>query len=136
MRKLEQFLFYFKKALDCISHSQLLAKLEEIGLNPCIVLWIHNYLAKREQYVVLNRVSSNILPVTSGVPQGSILGPLLFLIYIDDISNISLSPGSRLVFYANNIHPISYTSNYRALQADIVTLYRWSILKAITFDTI
>ena len=45
MRKLEQCFFYFKKAFDSVSHSQL-SKLEEIGLNPCIVSWIHNYLAK------------------------------------------------------------------------------------------
>ena len=112
--------FDFKKTFDSVPHSQLLSMLEEIGLNPCIVSWIHSYLAKREQYVMLNGVSSNVLPVTSGVPQWSILGPLLFLIYIDDISKIPLSPGSRLVLYADDIllyHPISSTSDYHALQA-------------------
>ena len=59
-------------------------------------------------------------------------------LYIDDISKISLSPGSRLVIYADDIlfyHPIFSTSNYHALQADIDSLYRWSILNAITFNT-
>ena len=124
-------MFYFKKAFDSVPHSQLLSKLEEIGLNQCILSWITtiSYL-----------VSSNVSPVTFGVPQGSVLRPLLFLIYIDDISkNLTISwEYSSLVLYADDIllyHPISSTYDNHALQSDIDTLYRWSILKAITFNT-
>ena len=70
-----------------------------------IVSWIHNYLAERRQFVVFNGVSSETTPVVSGVLQGSILGPLLFLIYIDDISKVNLSSGSKLVLYTDDIAP-------------------------------
>ena len=70
----------------------------------------------------MNGASSNPLRVTSGVPQGSILGPLLFLIYIDDIAHISLSEGSKLLLYADDIllyHPISSLLDYELLQCDV-----------------
>ena len=87
--------------------------------------------------MVFNGVSSEIT-VTSGVPQGSILGPLLFLIYIDDISQVNLSPGSKLVLYADDIllyRPISSVDDYRALQDDIDMLSSWTMLNAMTFNT-
>ena len=65
--------------------------------------YIHNYLADRKQCVVVNGASSLPTSVVSGVPQGSILGPLLFLIYIDDIADVSLSDGSKIVLYADDI---------------------------------
>ena len=83
--------FDYKKAFNSVPHSPLLSKLHAIGLEPGIVSWIHNYLAERHQFVVFNGASSETSAVTSGVPQGSILGPLLLLIYIDDISQVNLS---------------------------------------------
>ena len=76
--------------------------------------------------------------VTSGVLQGSILGSLLFLIFIDDISQVNLSPGSKLVLYSDDIllyRPISSVNDYQMLQAGIDALTTWSTLNTMTFYT-
>ena len=130
--------FDFKKAFDRVPHLPLLSKLEKIGLDPHIIMWIHNYLAERHQRVVINGTASRSSHVLSGVPQGSILGPLLFLIYIDDITSVDLSLGSSLVLYADDIllfRPIHTIGDYSALQADINALSNWATQNAMTFNT-
>ena len=130
--------FDFKKAFDSIPHSPLLSKLEAIGLDPHIITWIHNYLAERQQRVVFNGVSSVPSSVVSGVPQGSILGPLLFLIYIDDITQVNLSAASRLVLYADDIllyrRIFSSFEDYRILQSDIDALANWTTSNSMSFN--
>ena len=77
------------KAFDTIDHKILLNKLNHIGIRGVALQWIASYLANRKQYVHLNGHSSNKRTITCGVPQGSILGPLLFLIYVNDMPNSS-----------------------------------------------
>ena len=111
-----------RKAFDSVPHQPLIQHLWDIGINPHIVQWISSYLCQRTQRVVVGGASSDAMDVVSGVPQGSVLGPLLFLTYINRVANLRLSEGTRLSMYADDIllwKPIKQDSGYIHLQADL-----------------
>ena len=75
----------FKKAFDSVLHNELLFKLCRVDITGPLWLWFQNYLFSKTHFVSLDFVSSDVLALVSGVPQGSVLGQLLFLIYVNDI---------------------------------------------------
>ena len=79
---LVSFFLDFKKAFDCIDHSIILAKLDSFGIRGVAKRWFQSYLTDRQQFVSLDHVESDKSLITHGVPQGSYLGPLLFLILL------------------------------------------------------
>ena len=92
------------KAFDTVNHRKLIIILNSIKLPHSLTSWIKNYLTDRKQKVFLNSVSSKTLPVLSGIPQGSILGPLLFLIYMNNIikSPELANTDTKIILYADD----------------------------------
>ena len=76
----------FTKVFDKVDHGILLNKLKKIGIKGKIGVWIHNFLSNKQQFVAANGTTSSEAQVRSGVPQGSVLGHLLFLMHISDIN--------------------------------------------------
>lgn len=113
------------KAFDTVPHSRLLLKLSRLRIEPCILNWIASFLSNRTQSVKINASLSYQCSVSSGVPQGSVLGPLLFLIYVNDLPS-SLTSTIRL--FADDCviyRKISDTSDHLILQNDLDRIGIW-----------
>ena len=128
--------FDFAKAFDSVHHDTLLLKLKDkFKINGRLLVFLTNYLKDREQCVVINGCKSEMKPVASGVPQGSILGPLLFVLFINDIVD-DVSEGTNIAIYADDTkiwRAVHNWVDHISLQGDIDTLYRWSVNNNMKF---
>ena len=115
----------FSKAFDVVSHRLLLGKLDHYGIRDQTLGWVTNWLTDRTQCVVVDGECSDDAPVLSGVPQGTVLGPLMFILYINDISDgtncsIRLFADDCLLYRV-----VDSTRDAAALQWDLNQLCRW-----------
>jgi len=124
----------FQKAFDKVPHRRLLNKLKAHGISGNILNWICEWLNGRQQRVILSGNVSAWLYVISGVPQGSILGPLLFLILINDIDK---GIANRLLKFADDtklVGTVSSDLDIEQLHSDLKQLYDWSIDRQMLFN--
>lgn len=116
----------FSKAFDVVPHRRLLGKLRHCGIDGLTLAWIESFLSGRSQRVIVDGVCSGWSPVLSGVPQGTVLGPLLFLIYINDLPDCVTS---RVRLFADDCliyREIHNPEDQLALQKDLDILEQWA----------
>jgi hypothetical protein len=116
----------FQKAFDKVPHLRLIAKLKDIGVRGGVLDWIAEWLQGRRQRVVIKGEASEWSKVLSGVPQGSILGPLLFLIYINDIDSGIVSSILKFADDTKIYGKVGTSQGIEALRRDLETLSEWS----------
>ena len=124
------------KAFDKVPRHRLCAKLKHYGIRGSILTWIHDFLSNRHHRVILDGNFSDIHPVISGVPQGTILAPLLFLVYINDLPTYtSIKCNVRL--YADDVmlySTIHTLTDCIILQQDLNTLFHWATTWNMSFN--
>lgn len=132
--QIDTILLDFSKAFDKVSHEKLILKLHSYGIHGSALSWIKSFLNNRTQKVILEGDESDIASVTSGVPQGSVLGPILFLTYINDLpegvqSKVRLFADDTVVYLA-----ITEPSQSSKLQEDLGRLEEWERTWDMSFN--
>ena len=116
----------FQKAFDKVPHKRLMIKVRSLGIDGEVARWVENWLYDRRQRVVVNGSASDWSPVTSGVPQGSVLGPLLFIIYINDLDDGLVSKVSKFADDTKLGSNVAQLTGVESLREDLRKLGEWS----------
>ena len=116
------------KAFDNLWHERLIYKLRSYGVQSKLIDLLKDYLSNRKQRVIINGASSSWKPIKSGVPQGSVLGPLLFLVFINDLPE-HLICNSKLFADDVSLNDIMYDEKYSTenIEHDLKLIYDWSV---------
>ena len=127
----------FRKAFDCVQHNVLLGKLKQLEIGDSVINWVKSYLSFRKQKVLANGFSSSWQTITQGVPQGSVLGPLFYIIYANDlIKHIKYCKAALYaddtVLYIANKNPQNSISR---MQQDVNALSKWCTVNGIRANT-
>ena len=125
----------FQKAFDKVPHKRLLVKLKAHGIDGLVLRWIENWLCNRKQRVVINGKASNWTDVTSGVPQGSVLGPILFLVYINDIDEGLTCTISKFADDTKIANNVLTNDQVQEFQTNLGKLSNWAKTWQMSFNT-
>ena len=126
----------FAKAFDKLDFGITLAKLSMLGINGKVGKWLHSFLTERTQTVIVNGEKSEPAPVLSDVPQGSVVGPMLFLILISDIDkNVSASFLSSFADDTRIGLGINSPDDVKQLQDDLNEVYKWAKDNNMSFNS-
>ena len=123
------------KAFDRVWHEGLPFELKQLGISGILLKWLESYLAPRKQKVILDGCCSDVSYVEAGVPQGSILGPLLFLVYVNDlVTDLECYPH----LFADDTTLLDIFTNpltsSRKINRDVKRIYKWGRLWRVKFN--
>ena len=117
----------FSSAFDKVDHNLLLSKLHSLGIRGSLLQWIQSFLFERKQRVVFKGAVSSWVSVTSGVPQGSVLGPIFFVLFVNDLNDVVNSPLYQFADDHTIVRPILSRLDHIALQRDVHNIFRWTL---------
>ena len=120
----------FMKAFDSVPHKRLLVKLSRYGITSKLLKWCESFLLNRRQCVVVNGQKSQWADVHSGIPQGSVLGPLMFIVYINDLPDVV---NTAIKLFADDTKIYTTTDRSEELQQDLDNLQNWSNIWLLKF---
>jgi len=125
-----------QKAFDTVNHDILIHKLSIYGIRGTTLTWFKNYLSNRKQFTVLADAKSDILNITCGVPQGSILGPLLFLIYVNDIQDCASE--AKLKLFADDTNLFIFGKSFPEISTKsnslLINLNKWFVANKLSLN--